>query len=320
MLACKRRGQVERFARVPGQFGRTAVGRPVERTGERRMQPHPLARQQVVIDRLGQQGVPEPVARARADSSRWASIASRSATSSRASSRSDTAASRSCTTARPATAAVRTTWRASSESRSTRTSSRSASWAGSWSGSAECADAASSSSAKNALPSARSMILTSARLRHRLGARRPQQRRHLVPIEDGQRERFDVRLADPFGRRRPQRVPAVDVVAAVRGDDRDPLRAQPGEQEAEQVAGGLIGPVDVFEQQQDGLQLGDRGERVENRFEQRRLLDAVVTANRSVVAAARGQQPGDGRVVGADRFGQAGCSAARRPNTSLNGR
>ena len=117
-------------------------------------------------------------------------------------SRSTTAASRSWTTARPATAAVRTTCRASSESRSTRTSSRSASCAGSWSGSAECADAASNSSAKNALPSARSMILTSARWVSGSPLADAHECGHLVPIEDGQRERLDLRRAAPTRRRR----------------------------------------------------------------------------------------------------------------------
>ena len=50
-------------AGVPGQLGRrTADAALLEGLGVGRVQPHPLARQQVVVDGLGQQGVPERVA------------------------------------------------------------------------------------------------------------------------------------------------------------------------------------------------------------------------------------------------------------------
>ena len=54
--------QVVRGARVAGQLGRAALGALGEHGGVGRVQPYPLAGQQVVVDRFGQQRVPERVA------------------------------------------------------------------------------------------------------------------------------------------------------------------------------------------------------------------------------------------------------------------
>ena len=71
------------------------------------------------------------------------------------------------------------------------------------------------------------------------------QRTDLEPVEG--------RQPRPLREGRTQRVTAVDVVAAVGHDERDGSLELPGEEVAEQLAGGLVGPVDVLDHDQQGL-------------------------------------------------------------------
>ena len=77
---------------------------------------------------------------------------------------------------------------------------------------------------------------------------------------------------------------------------------EPGEQEAEQVAGGLVGPVHVLDDQHDRLLGGQVGERAQHRVEQL----AASTRSSASRAAAAGQEPLDGRVRGEQRVDQLG--------------
>ena len=75
----------------------------------------------------------------------------------------------------------------------------------------------------------------------------------LSDVGIGQRaqlEPADPREPGPPGGDGPQRVPPVQVVAAVGSHDRHGRGEAPGEQIAEQVQGGLVGPVQVLDHQQ----------------------------------------------------------------------
>ncbi len=67
---------------------------------------------------------------------------------------------------------------------------------------------------------------------------------------------------------RPERVTAVQVVGAVGGHDSHPLPVQDPAQERDQVARGAVGPVQVFEDQQHRVPVGQLGEQPEHRPEQ----------------------------------------------------
>jgi hypothetical protein len=121
-------------------------------------------------------------------------------------------------------------------------------------------------------------------------------------------EAVEGRQPGPLGQGRPQGVPAVDVVAAVGHDERDGRLELAGEEVAEQLAGGLVGPVGVLDDDEQGLlPAGLLEQGVDAREE--------VGAARPVVAAGcplggigavggslgdphplAGQQPDDGRV------------------------
>ena len=67
---------------------------------------------------------------------------------------------------------------------------------------------------------------------------------------------------------RAERVPAVQVIGAVRGHHGHPLPVQDPAQERDQVAGGAVGPVQVLEDQQHRVPVGQLGEQPEHRAEQ----------------------------------------------------
>ncbi len=153
--------EVHRQPGVPGQLGGGAADvAGLERGDVLRVQPHPLAGQQVVVHRLAEEGVPEGVgARVRRPgcSSRRPCAGPRRG---RPASSPDAAASISWETLRPATLAARTTCRALSSRRSRRTRSTSARSAGTQLLGPDAALV--SSSTKNALPSARSTMSASS--------------------------------------------------------------------------------------------------------------------------------------------------------------
>ncbi len=69
-------------------------------------------------------------------------------------------------------------------------------------------------------------------------------------------------------------MPAVHVVGAVRRHHHEPLRVQHPAQERQQVASGLVGPVHVLQDQQDGAGSGELGEHPEHRSEKLLLHQA----------------------------------------------
>ena len=83
----------------------------------------------------------------------------------------------------------------------------------------------------------------------------------------GQRPEFDQRnhwQPEQLRDHAAQRVAAVQVVGAVRPDDRNALAVQHAGKESDQVARGGVGPVQVLDHQQDrafGGQLGQQAER-----------------------------------------------------------
>lgn len=60
-----------------------------------------------------------------------------------------------------------------------------------------------------------------------------------------------------FGEEGAQRVAAVDVVGAVGGEDDETAGAQGAEEIGEQMAGGGVGPVEVLQDEDDGVLGGD---------------------------------------------------------------
>jgi hypothetical protein len=70
------------------------------------------------------------------------------------------------------------------------------------------------------------------------------------------------------GTERPQRVPSVEVVAAVGRHDRDRRREASREQEAQHLARRLVGPVHVLDEHQQRGRLAQRGQSDVHRLEQ----------------------------------------------------
>ncbi len=119
-----------------------------------------------------------------------------------------------------------------------------------------------------------------------------------------------------LGQQGPQRVAAVEVVRPVRGEHREPatgrparrpLQDSPAEQEPQQVTGGLVGPVQVLQDQQqrgDVRQLGQQGGHALEQPQPRPRGGAPVTpvvriaAEQPVGDRMRGQHGGEPLVGG----------------------
>ncbi len=84
------------------------------------------------------------------------------------------------------------------------------------------------------------------------------------------------RQPEQLGEQRPQRVLTMHVVRAVRRDDEQPLRAEAGEKEGQQVAGGRVGPMEVLDGEHDGEMGAELGQHAEHRVEQPELADVVL--------------------------------------------
>lgn len=89
----------------------------------------------------------------------------------------------------------------------------------------------------------------------------------------------------------------MQVVRAVRGEDgeaagraagRGPLQDAPAEQEAEQVAGGLVGPVEVLDDQEERGQVGQVGEESRDALEE---LEAAAGVGRGARPRGRADEP-----------------------------
>ena len=258
--------------------------------------------------------------------SRFISTACRSPSSSSTAGSPDAATSRSCATLRPATLATRTTCRAASLSRSRRTSSTSARSSGTQlPGSAA---APTSSSTKNALPSARRTIALSSFSRIALGERLAISNRTWSSPQRAELEPLDAAQPRPLGDLAAERVAAVQVVGAVRRHDRHRRLERPGEQEAEQVAGRLVGPVAVLDDQQHRGHRGSLLQQGVHRGEQVGPVEHLALdpagGGRRRRSAASTRRPGWSRAsdgcASATRSTTSGSSAWSRPSTSENGR
>ncbi len=119
-------------------------------------------------------------------------------------------------------------------------------------------------------------------------------------------DRGDARQPEQLADDAAQRMAPVQVVRPVRGDDRDPLTVQHPAEERDQVAGGAVGPVQVLQDQQHRTVSGDLGEHAQHRAEQ-----LLLGHPRQVGAGLPGagpvrQQPAEYRARG-QRVQQRGC-------------
>jgi hypothetical protein len=116
---------------------------------------------------------------------------------------------------------------------------------------------------------------------------------------------LDRRQPAQLAEQRPQRVTPVQVIGPVGRDHGEPLGPQPGQQEGEQLAGRLVGPVQVLDdQQQRGAGFGRVAEHAGHRVEQLQPTGVLVGAGRgSGRPAGPGDQPVERGPV-AQRLGQ----------------
>ena len=159
--------------------------------------------------------------------------------------------------------------------------------------SARMAPAATSSSAKNALPSERARIRSTTAggtgwpataWRCSASSTRPKGESRSAPGRGG----GPARPAAAAG------MAAVQLVGAVAGHQGDPAAARGPDQEGQQVAGGAVGPVEVLDHQQQRGQLGQADQQRQHPVEQLDPLEAVPgRGRRPVVGGQLGQQPAE---------------------------
>ena len=177
---------------------------------------------------------------------------------------------------------------------------------------------------KNALPSARSTMPRSARSGSGAGCSVADQGADVVVGQPAEVEPGDAGQPGPLGGGGAQRVPAVQVVAAVGRDDRDRGVEAAGEQEAEHLAGGPVGPVHVLDEEQ---QRRGPAEQLEGGVHGREQVGPVAGGR---LSSAGSGCSGSTRRAGISRamagpastseWASVGESAASRPKASLNGR
>ena len=160
-----------------------------------------------------------------------------------------------------------------------------------------------------------------------LGQRAGQQRPHQPAyVGIGQRVQLDaVHPGDPqpLGRRRAQGVSAVEVVGAVGREHDDRPAEGAGEQEGEQVAGGAVGPVHVLDDDEHRALLGEVVEGAVDRVEEVGALE-VLGGPPTAVAPEIIRRPGrrwesTGRSAVSSAMAS-GRAVASRPNSSEKGR
>ncbi len=120
-------------------------------------------------------------------------------------------------------------------------------------------------------------------LGHGGGVERADETAYVVGGERVELEPVDTAQPHPLGHLPAQRVAPVEVVGAVGDDERDAGKS-PGEEEAEHVAGGLVGPVGVLDDHEDGRLLGHGGEEVAERVVDVAAVEGLV-ARRGLAAA-----------------------------------
>ena len=115
--------------------------------------------------------------------------------------------------------------------------------------------------------------------------------------------------ARPHGERVVERVPAVEVVGAVADDEADRRGEAAGQQQGEQVAGGVVGPVHVLDDDEGGLRGAARGQQgVDGLGDLARVGRAAGTPTWPIRTAAR--RCGRGR-AGRERRSGAGQQVAQ---------
>ncbi len=114
----------------------------------------------------------------------------------------------------------------------------------------------------------------------------------LTAVEPAQLDPLDRPVPLPAGEQRPQRMPPVQLVGPVGGHQQHPgLTQRPG-QERDQVQRGLIGPVQVLDQEQHRLGRAQPVKQAEHHLQQLRLLHVLAVRRRAGAGAQVGQQPG----------------------------
>ena len=120
---------------------------------------------------------------------------------------------------------------------------------------------------------------------------------HLGGVERLEGDPVHALEARPLGDLGAQRVLAVQVVGAVGRDERHRLAERTGEQEAHQVTGRLVGPVEVLDHEEERLLLGGGLEEGVHGIEQRGLVDVGADAGPGTggTLAALVHHPASGR-------------------------
>ncbi len=117
--------------------------------------------------------------------------------------------------------------------------------------------------------------------------------RELPAVERGQLDPASTLEPLELGQQRPQRVAAVELVAAVREQQHHPLVAQAAGEEPHERARRAVGPVDVLEHEHERLAAAEQVQQLEQRLEQPQLRAGVVALGRGLPVVETGQQRGE---------------------------
>ena len=133
------------------------------------------------------------------------------------------------------------------------------------------------------------------RRRHQvLGQRRRQVLGQGRGVQRGEIDRGDAGQPEQLGHHGPERVAPVQVVGPVGADQRDPFPVQHAGKERDQVPGGGIGPVQVLEHQQHRGRGRELGEQAEHGAEHLLPGQAGTVFVGSLAVAAFREQPPEG--------------------------
>ena len=132
--------------------------------------------------------------------------------------------------------------------------------------------------------------------------------------------RSTVGVAVQLGQPRPQRVAAVQLVAAVGGHQHDRGLGQVGHQERQQVQGRAVGPVQVLDGQDQRPLGGQPLQHAEQPLEQPRPGQLARGRRGGLGRAEVGDQPGQLRPPGASHRAQGSPGRARGPAGAAPGR
>ncbi len=148
---------------------------------------------------------------------------------------------------------------------------------------------------------------------------------HLVAGEAAEFEAADGAQPVEFGEQGAQRMAAVDVVGAVGGEDDEAAGAQGAEEVGDQVAGGGVGPVQVLQDEDDGVPGGDALQQAGGQLEEpgHALLVVPAAAGDGGALGQFGQQPGQFLLLPCggrgQLFGQVAAQGAQRGGERCEG-